>query len=685
MSGERILEDRKFVAELAGSRPGRILQAHITSVSKYEEGQADESSAQEALSNERVLIAAIARSLQCDRPMPCGLPFPLPKFIAICNLSGERLLLHGSSPSILRKLCTRSSVLSPRDVASQVLAFEAFPDIHVADVEKFVLLSYSLPWQAGVGSAFWSLSCCDYRADDRHIRDRMLTFTSQSLTAFCGKSVLDPTDASVLVMNCETMPMVTAKQMKDLSESFCCCSLDVTKEEEQRAGDDDDVVATKGGDASKEQLQLAKIVQGMKAQRTKDHKEIDKLKEDLRGCEDEMLEVVKQCELRINKLKEMHVGDIETKQAAFDVCASKAKELLGLKESQHAALNAEMNALKASYEEKATEHAESKKECKKLRSKMDELGRKSAAKDQLVNAASSKFKMQIKVLEDGLETAKAEHAAARRELEQKHERAIEGMVYAHEKEQKKLKTAVEGKERIVNQLSEVSERREVEIQSLQAVDALRGAELEEKERAMETIKAERAAAQAALAATQAELAAAQAELAKPKTRSVGVSTRTSSTSTHSCATTQTLPRPATPPMPAPKPPVAEKDVDVVTTDTATTATDCEASGRSNNGEPAHVLCQKAERALQTLITHVLNGHSPPPISPLPCIAMPPAAFQPQFLHPNHQMIFAQPQPQYFQQPQYASHPQQQQQQQPPPAQQLRMHKPQGLVRPFRGS
>ncbi len=683
MSGERILEDRKFVAELAGSRPGRILQAHITSVSEYEEGQADESSSQQALSNERVLIAAIARSLQCDRPMPCGLPFPLPKFIAICNLSGERLLLHGSSPSIIRKLCTRSSVLPPRDVASQVLAFEAFPDIHVADVEKFVLLSYSLPWQAGVGSAFWSLSCCDYRADDRHIRDRMLTFTSQSLTAFCGKSVLDPTDASVLVMNCETMPMVTAKQMKDLSESFCCCSLDVTKEGEAKAGDDDDgVVTTKSGDASKEQLQLAKIVQGMKEQRTKDHKEIDKLKEDLLGCEKEMLEVVRQCELRINKLKEKHTGDIETKQAAFDVCSSKAKELLGLKESQHAALNAEMNALKASYEEKAVEHTESKKECKKLRSKIDELGRKSTAKDQLVNAASSKFKMQIKMLEDSLETAKAELVTVRREMEQQNEKARAEMVCAHEKEQKKLKTAVEGKERIVNQLSEVSERREVEIQSLQAVDALRGAELEEKEQAMETMQAELAAAQAELVATRKELAATRKELAKPKTRSVGVSTRTASTSTHSCATTQTVPRPATPPMPAPKPSVAEKDVDVVTTDTATTATDCEASGRSNNGESAHVLCQKAERALQTLITHVLNGHSPTPISPLPCIAMPPATFQPQFLHPNHQMIFAQPQPQYFQQPQFAPHPQQQQQ---VPAQQHRMHKPQGSVRLFRGS
>ena len=677
MSGERILEDRKFVADLAGSRPGRILQAHIVSVSKHEEGQADESSAQEVLSNERVLIAAIARSLQYDRPMPCGLPFPLPKFIAICNLSGERLLLHGNSPSIIRKLCTRSSVLPPRDVESQVLAFEAFPNINVPDVEKFVLLSYSLPWQAGVGSAFWSLSCCDYRADDRHIRDRMLTFTSQSHTAFCGKSVLDPTDASVLVVNCETMPMITAKQMKDLSEAFCCCSLDVTKETQKAGHDDDDVVvAAKGGDASKQQLQLEKIVQGLKQQRTKDHDEIKELKTNLRGCEDEMLEVVKQCELRINKLKEIHTGDVETKQAAFDVCSVKAKELLGLKESQRAALVAELNALKAAYEEKATEHSEAKKELKKLRTKLDELGRKSAAKDQLGNAAASKHKMTIKMLEDGLEAAKAELTTVRKDLEGRHKQAMDAKVASHAKEVDRLKAAIEGKERIVNQLSEVSERRDEEIHSLQAVDALRAAELEEKERVVEKLKT--------------SLAAAEKALAKPKVRTIGVSTRTSSTSTHSCATTQTAPpRPATPPMPQPKPTVAEKEVDVVTTDTATTATDCEASGRSSNGESAQALCQKAERALQTLITHVLNGHLPPPVSPPPCIAMSPATFQAQFLHPNHQMVYAQPPPQYFQQPQYIpqlqqqpSLPQQQQQQQQ--HQQHRMHKSQGSMRLYRG-
>ena len=82
------------------------------------------SSVQEAGTNERVLITAIARALANDRPMPCGLPFPLPKFIAICNLSGEKLILYGKSPSLLRRLCTRSSARSKAALDSRESAVD---------------------------------------------------------------------------------------------------------------------------------------------------------------------------------------------------------------------------------------------------------------------------------------------------------------------------------------------------------------------------------------------------------------------------------------------------------------------------------------------------------------------------------------------------------------------------------
>ena len=65
------------------------------------EGGARETSMQEALGNERVFIKTLAQCLN-QAPFPCGLPTPLPKFIAILNLSGERMLVHSNSCSLIR-------------------------------------------------------------------------------------------------------------------------------------------------------------------------------------------------------------------------------------------------------------------------------------------------------------------------------------------------------------------------------------------------------------------------------------------------------------------------------------------------------------------------------------------------------------------------------------------------------
>jgi hypothetical protein len=673
MEGERVLEDRKFVDGLGATRAGRLLQAHIASVCAHEEGRACESSMQDANTNERVLITAIARALANDRPMPCGLPFPLPKFIAICNLSGEKLILYGSSPSLLRRLCTRSAKLPPREVAHSLIAFEAWPELNKKGLAQFVLISYSMPWQAGVGSVFWSVSCCDYATDDRIIRDRMVSFTSHTNVPFNAKSVRDPTDTTVELVGDRGLPVVGIKQIKDLNSTFCCCSLDV--EGDGGAEKDDPVRAPASNNASEKKLAaLEALVRKIELDRKKDQEEIKKLKSESTDAEADMLKLVEQCETRIATVKEDAKGAMDEQAEQYEAAKEKTQELLELEKSQRNALTAELNALKASYEEKVSECTEAKRELKKLRSKLDEQGRKSAAKDKLGNAAASKYQMTIKVLEDGLEAAKGELCTLRQELEQKHRKEMEEKVAAHAKEVARLQASVGSKERIVNQLSEVSERRETEIEkvqdelrSLRAVDALRSSEVHEWMSKVSTLEA--------------ELAAAQKELAKPKVRSVAVSTA-ASTSTHSCATTQTYPPPPSTPPPLKPITNTEKDSDATHATAATPTAD-------NVSEETSALCKSAEVAVQKLIAHALamEGQATSPSPTVPMMT----SFNPQFLHPNHQMIYAQPQPQFFQQPQLLPPPPQPQPHphphphQPPPHQPHRVHKPHGSVRLFKGS
>ena len=536
-------------------------------------------------------------------------------------------------------------------MAQSLITFEAWPGLRKAGVSQFVLVSYCMPWQAGVDSTFWSVSCCDYSTEDRIVRDRMVAFTSRSNVPFNAKSVRDPTDTTVSLVGNRSLPLVGVKQIKWLGDTFCCSSLDVDKGSEDK---DDAVRAPPSNNANEKKLAVIEgVVRKMELDRKKDQEEIKRLKDESTDAEADMLKLVEQCEARIEKVKEDAKGAMDEQADQYEAAKEKTKELLDLKESQRNALTAELNALKASYEEKVGEHAEAKRELKKLRSKMDEQRRQSAAKDQLGNAAASKYQMTIKVLEDGLEAAKGELRTLRQELEHKHRKEMEERVAAHAKEVERLQASIGSKERIVNQLSEVSERRETEIEkvqdelrSLRAVDALRSSEVHEWSAKVNALKA--------------ELAEAQKELAKPKVRSVSVSTRTSSSSTHNCATTQTNPVPLPPPSPPPpKATAAEKDSDATHATAATPTAD-------NVSEETSALCKSAEVALQKLIAHALSmeGQATSPSPPVPMMA----TFNPQFLHPNHQMVYAQPQPmmaQYFQ-PQPQPQPQPQMLLQPPP-------------------
>jgi chromosome segregation ATPase len=121
----------------------------------------------------------------------------------------------------------------------------------------------------------------------------------------------------------------------------------------------------------------------------------------------------------------------------------------------------------------------------------------------------------------------------------------------HEEATERLTGALESKKRIINQLSENNERRDVEVASLKT-------HADEQTRRIEALaaqlkKAEEAEASAkGLAKGFQQAAKVQKALRQKETRSVRVSTHNASTSTHQCASTQTDPEPK------PSPAVGEK-------------------------------------------------------------------------------------------------------------------------------
>ena len=94
---------------------------------------------------QRIFMHALYKSTTCF-----GLPKKTPKFIAIVNLSGERLLLHSSNPHLITSLAAgarRPELCS--DGVYQILSKAT------TDERYSVLICYSLPFQMGIDRAHW--------------------------------------------------------------------------------------------------------------------------------------------------------------------------------------------------------------------------------------------------------------------------------------------------------------------------------------------------------------------------------------------------------------------------------------------------------------------------------------------------------------------------------------------------
>ena len=155
--------DADWRAKLRSSRTGSRLAAHLDAMDALEvDPGADgpntvhnctrDGAVAEAVADERIFAYALARAAHRGESPPFGLPERLPRFIAILNLSGERLLVHADEPALLRCLCDHSAALPLRELAKALVAFESFPmaaDAARGGHARFVLLTYALPWQAG--------------------------------------------------------------------------------------------------------------------------------------------------------------------------------------------------------------------------------------------------------------------------------------------------------------------------------------------------------------------------------------------------------------------------------------------------------------------------------------------------------------------------------------------------------
>lgn len=527
--------DAAWVTGLAASRAGRLLASHLAAVEVHGDGH--DCAMQEALANERVFVHALARSAHNRRPFPCGLPPRLPCFIAVLNLSGERMLVHSDSSALIRALCSRSTVLHQSELEKKLLQFETHPTKSTDEEVRFVLLSYSLPWQAGADAAYWHLSACAINVApngfERTLIDRRPQFSSDSVQPFCGKSALDARDQQLplYVAAPGVLELVSDKHIAEFVEAYSATCLDKAS---GPAGVAAAATAAAGG-AGGVSEQIRSLNQRLLQDRDRDQQEIKELKGQIEALKETLGTAVNEAldsERMMDAKRLEEVGEAQ----------QKAKDLVDHAREQYEALSLELKAKDAAQREVAKELRKQEKAHKALVAKCDELERQGAAKDALHNAALTQHVATISGLEGKLEKSREEARTIRSALEKEHAVAVDQLQREHQEATERLTGALESKKRIINQLSVVNEGRDVEVASLK------------------THEEEQARRIAALEADAADLTSklAEAEKRGPATRSKqsGTSRRNASTATHHCASTQTDPE--EPPQPGPEPAVGAK-------------------------------------------------------------------------------------------------------------------------------
>ena len=224
---------RLLARQLQNTRAGAIIAAHLANAYVLQTHEHREAATSQVYNWRRILFEQVEKSLRADAPLPFGLGRGrMPEYIAVLNLSGERLLVHTSNRLLLWSLCSNlcNEAESIEDMLGQVAHFAEANPTHGA------ALFYSLPWQAGHRCAFWGGAHLTCDPSLRHpITDGHLVASSSHSVVQSGQPTTagDRGIARIGVLNpvtAQVCPFVSPAQTRAFADTFTAVCLDAPEE-----------------------------------------------------------------------------------------------------------------------------------------------------------------------------------------------------------------------------------------------------------------------------------------------------------------------------------------------------------------------------------------------------------------------------------------------------------------------
>ncbi len=417
-----------------------------------------EGSIKEAVNNRETFLSVLHKHCADGEPFPCGLPETLPLYVAIVNLSGQRMMLTSDADTLMRKLCGHSWSLHPDCLAEQLAQVAHYVNSKMAEnavsktpkVAEFVLITYSLPWQAGISSAYWELNTVRVTTSEsgqRSVRDRDLSFSSMSTCLFEDARPTNCAPGSGIAMAIgtsseRTLRFVTDDQIKALANGYRAVDLDAPA----HTSTNDEAGRCVGSSTTPEMAKLRSILADLQLGRKKDQDEIGLLKGEK------------------TQLKVDHAKELEEENAKAMACIEKAQKHEKIADEKVETNAKELNTLRLNNIALLTEIDEALGAKLDIQKRMDKLTKQELSKDKLHNAYSSKQTAEIKRLTDRLAAQERSAAQQIAELNKAHSHAMEQLETKAETKRLTLQDTLSWKEKVCNQLVENNDGKLAELE-----------------------------------------------------------------------------------------------------------------------------------------------------------------------------------------------------------------------------
>ena len=502
---DRLQQDALFLQQLQLTKCGRVLQDHASCVLHRVDRGGHEGAIEECSNWRRTFIYGLNKALAEGKPAPFGLPLPvgrrvLPKYIAIVNLSGERMLLYSEQDTLLRMLCSVSHTQHAESLARGLNALAEHVECYdnpackdlmlkgvISENPRSVLVCYSMQWQAGFESYYWEASTVEVlpcppssssltagQSRRRVVVDRQMVLSSLSTETFEAHPTLGPRGVEELACGNQlgTSTYVGAKTVTEFSEQMSAASLDdaqrrarpLTSEEQERvhrnalAASDAEVHRIERGDGAADplvvQLKIARETLATVQTQRDEHERLRVRAESERArVEAERDEEVKKS-LRV--LEELE--SVKTAIAAAEESRGRKQRRTADAESvepvtlENAAIvsSSELEALERRVADANSLVMRREEEIELLNKKLKKATEDERKKNKVSNAALAQKDAQIKQLKERREDeAKAAKAAA---TEAREAREADARQAATHKEA--LEARLHDKDRVISQLGE---------------------------------------------------------------------------------------------------------------------------------------------------------------------------------------------------------------------------------------